>query len=46
MHGYVVWDLENMTYKFHEVPNDYKIYKFEIASYDAVNNDEERLLNL
>lgn len=46
MHGYVVWDLENMTYKFHEVPNDYKIYKFEIASYDDVNNDEERLLNL
>lgn len=46
MHGYVIWDIENMTYKFHEVPNDYKIYKFNITSYDDIKNDTERLINL
>ena len=44
-HGFVVWDLETMKYKFHEVPNDYKMYKFEINSYDDVKNDSEKLLN-
>jgi len=29
-HGFLVWDLENMSYKLHEVTNKYKIYKFKI----------------
>ncbi len=45
-HGFVVWDVETMKYKLHEVENRYKTYRFEITSYDDVQNDEERLLNL
>ena len=46
MHGYVVWDMETMEHVFHEVQNDYRIYKFEISSYNDVENDTERLTNL
>ena len=46
MHGYVVWDMETMEHIFHEVQNDYRIYKFEISSYADVENDTERLTNL
>ena len=45
-HGYVVWNIDNMKYNLHEVTNDYKIYKFKISSFDDVDNDEERLINL
>ena len=45
-HGYVIWDIETMKYILHEAPNDYKIYKFEIASYDDVENNTEKLINL
>ena len=45
-HGFLVWDLENMSYKLHEVTNKYKIYKFKIKSYDDVKEDIEKLLNL
>lgn len=45
-HGYVVWDMENMTYKHVEVDNDYRIFKFKIDNYDAFNNDIEDLINL
>ena len=45
-HGFVVWDLEDMGYKLHEVSNKYKIYKFKIKSYDDIKNDTEKLLNL
>lgn len=45
-HGFVIWDLENNKHTFHEVPNNYKIYKFSISSYEDVENDNEKLLNL
>lgn len=45
-HGFVVWDIESMSYTFHEVPNNYNIYRFEITSYDDVKDDIERLINL
>lgn len=45
-HGFVVWDLNDMSYHLHEVPNDYSIYKFQITDYDDVDNDIERILNL
>lgn len=45
-HGFVEWDLETMEYKHHEVKNPYKMYKFEISSYDDVKNDVEQLMNL
>lgn len=45
-HGYVIWNISDMTHELHEVPNDYKIYQFEITSYEDVSNDVERLVNL
>ena len=45
-HGFVIWNIEDMTYHLHEVPNDYNVYKFQITSYDDIDNDTERLLNL
>lgn len=45
-HGYVLWDINKMTYTHKEVPNDYKTYKFKISSYDDIANNEERLINL
>lgn len=45
-HGFVVWDIDTMKYKLHEVKNPYKTYKFEISSYEDIQNNEEKLLNL
>jgi DNA repair exonuclease SbcCD nuclease subunit len=45
-HGIVVWNMEDMTYEFKEVDNDYRMLKFSIEDYDDVKNDTERLLNL
>lgn len=45
MHGFVVWDLEKMKYKHHEVKNEYRTFKFEITSYDDVKEDKEILIN-
>ena len=44
-HGYVVWDLETMKHEHIEVESDYNTYKFEITSYDDVDNDTEFPLN-
>jgi len=44
-HGFVVWDMDTMSYELHKVENDYSIYKFEIVSYDDVKEDAEILLN-
>lgn len=45
-HGFLVWDLETMKYTHHEVTNDYRIFHYNITSYEDVQNDEEHLLNL
>lgn len=45
-HGYVLWDLETMSYEHKNVSNDNRIFKFKLSSYDDVANDEERLINL
>lgn len=45
-HGFVVWDLEKMKHKLHEVKNNYKIYNFKIKSYEDIENDVEKLINL
>lgn len=45
-HGFLIWDLETMKYKHHEVTNNYKTYKFKITSYEDVSEDTEKLLNL
>lgn len=45
-HGFVVWDLENMQYRHVEVETDYRMFKFSVTSYEDVENDVEKLLNL
>lgn len=45
-HGFVIWNLEKMKHKLHEVQNNYKIYKFKITSYDDIAEDKEKLINL
>lgn len=45
-HGFVIWDIDTMKYSLHEVKNLYKTYKFEITSYDDIQNDDEKLINL
>lgn len=45
-HGFVVWDMEDLSYKHVEVQNDYRTFKFKITSYEDVENDVERLINL
>lgn len=44
-HGFVEWNLEEMTHTHYELPNDYRIFHFQIDSYDDVKNDAERLIN-
>lgn len=45
-HGFVVWDMTKMKFKFKEVKNEYRLLKFHIDSYDDVKDDVERLMNL
>ena len=45
-HGYVVWDLEDMSYHHVEVSNNYRIFKFKINDYNAFSDDVEELINL
>lgn len=45
-HGFLIWDVETMSYKLHEVTNNYKTYKFKITDYTDVTDDVEKLLNL
>ena len=45
-HGFVVWDMETMKYKHVEVDNNYRMFKFSATSYEDVENDVEKLLNL
>lgn len=45
-HGYVLWDVDKLKYKHYDVSNNYKIYKFKIHSYEDVEQDTERLINI
>lgn len=45
-HGYVVWNMEDMTYKHVEVTNKYRFFKFKINNYEAFAEDVEDLINL
>lgn len=44
-HGFVAWDLETMSHTLHEIPNDYRIFHYQISSYEDIKNDNERLIN-
>lgn len=45
-HGYVVWNIEDMSHKLIEIPNKYRIFKFSIDNYSAFSDDTEELINL
>lgn len=45
-HGYVVWDLETMSYELKEVYSEHRIFKFKIDDYTAFSEDVETLINL
>lgn len=45
-HGFVEWNVPTLKYKFHEVTNNYRTYKFKISSYEDVSEDIEKLINL
>lgn len=44
-HGFEVWNMENGTHKFIEIPSNYGMYAFEINSEEDIDNDEEKLIN-
>ena len=45
-HGFVLWDIENMSYEHHQVENNYPYYQFRIKSLDDLENNEEVITNL
>ncbi len=45
-HGFVEWNIEDLTYKFHEVENNFPFYQFKIKSLDDLENGSEILTNL
>jgi len=44
-HGFAVWNLEDMSYKFIDIENDYGLYDIEVNSIDDVDEDKEKLIN-
>ena len=44
-HGFLEWDVENKTYKEHDVKTDYGFYQFKIDSLEDIDNGTEILTN-
>ena len=44
-HGFAVWNVENMSYKFVDIDSDYGLYDVEIDNVNDVDEDKERLIN-
>lgn len=44
-HGFVVWNMENLTYEFVDLETDYGLYDMEIESMDDIDDDKEKLIN-
>lgn len=44
-HGFAVWNLEDMSYKFVDIDTDYGLYDIEINGIDDIDEDKERLIN-
>ena len=44
-HGFAVWNVEDMSYKFIDIDSDYGLYDVEIDSVNDVDEDKERLIN-
>lgn len=44
-HGFVVWDVDTMSYEFVDLESEYNLYDMEISSIDDIDNDKELLKN-
>ena len=44
-HGFVVWDMENKTHEFVELPSAYGYYNYEISQLSDIDNNAEKLIN-
>jgi DNA repair exonuclease SbcCD nuclease subunit len=45
-HGYCLWDIDDLSYDFIEIPMEYGKYKLHIKSFDDIDNDKEIFTNL
>lgn len=44
-HGFIVWDMENLTHEFINLESEYGFYKFELKNVEDIDNDVEILVN-
>jgi DNA repair exonuclease SbcCD nuclease subunit len=45
-HGFILWDVETLKHKHHEVENRYPYYQFKIKSLEDLENGTEKITNL
>lgn len=45
-HGFLMWNVEDLSSTFYEVENKYKLYKMKIKSIDDLENNKEIITNL
>lgn len=46
MHGFCVWDMEDLTYEFVELETEYGLYDMEISSIEDLDEDKVTIKNL
>ena len=44
-HGYLLWNVEDLTFKEKNIETDYGFYKFRISSLEDLEDNKEELLN-
>lgn len=44
-HGFAVWNLEDMSYKFIDIESNYGLYDIEIDSINDIDENKEKLVN-
>ena len=44
-HGFTVWNVEDMSYQFVDIDNNYGLYDIEIDNIDDIDEDKEKLIN-
>lgn len=45
-HGYCFWNVDEHTFKFIELDNNYAFYNLEITSFEDIDNGKEKITNL
>lgn len=44
-HGFVIWNMEDLTYQFVDLENEFKLFDIEIKTFDDIDEDKEVLKN-